>query len=103
MSRTEKREHWSAEIVRWQASGLSQAEFCRTNGVALWQFRYWLGRERRRSTTEQGGGFVQVQAASDRGSGLSLRFPSGMELVIGSGFDAVTLRQVLSGLAGFPC
>ena len=99
----EKREHWAGVIARWRESGLSHAEFCRANSLKVLKFQYWLRRERRLAAGGGADGFVQVQAEPERGCGLVLRFPSGMELVIGSGFDEAALRRVVSCLGRTAC
>jgi hypothetical protein len=40
----ERRERWRAVVGRWQASGLSQAEFFRRHGVAVWKLAWWRKR-----------------------------------------------------------
>lgn len=32
---------WTKRVEQWQASGLSQAEFCRQNGIKLTTFNFW--------------------------------------------------------------
>ena len=32
---------WEKRIAGWEASGLSQAAFCREKGIALHKFKYW--------------------------------------------------------------
>ena len=100
MSRTEKAEHWRGVLERWRAAGVSQVGFCRANSLALWQFRYWLGRERRRAA-DGVSGFSPVVAAVELGSGLMVRLPGGARLEIGRDFDWATLRRVLECLG--PC
>ena len=39
--RMEKRARWEERIAAWEAGGLSQAAFCRENGLALHRFLYW--------------------------------------------------------------
>jgi len=39
--REEKRRFWAKQILSWQESGLSQAEFCRRNKLRKFQFIYW--------------------------------------------------------------
>jgi hypothetical protein len=34
-------EQWTKRVAQWQASGLSQAEFCRQNDIALTTFNFW--------------------------------------------------------------
>lgn len=45
----QRRDRWRRTIGQWQASGLSQAEFCRRQGIAYSQFAWW----RRRASAEQ--------------------------------------------------
>lgn len=103
MGSNEKVEYWAGVLTRWREGGLSQAEFCRANSLAVLKFQYWLRRERRLAAGGGADGFVQVQAEPERGCGLVLRFPSGMELVIGSGFDEAALRRVVSCLGVPAC
>ena len=37
----EKTNLWSAHIEAWRQSGVSQAEYCRKNGINNHQFGYW--------------------------------------------------------------
>ena len=39
-----RREHWRRVVGRWQASGLSQAEFCRRQAIPVWKLGWWKGR-----------------------------------------------------------
>ncbi len=106
MNLAEKQKHWAGVTARWRESGISQAGFCRANSLALWKFQYWLRRERRVAAgagAVGSDGFVRVQAEPERGCGLVLRFPSGMELVIGSVFDEAALRRVVYCLGGAAC
>lgn len=34
-------EQWTKRVAQWQASGLSQAEFCRQNDIKLTTFNFW--------------------------------------------------------------
>jgi hypothetical protein len=34
-------EAWTKRVSQWQASGLSQAEYCRRNGIKLTTFNFW--------------------------------------------------------------
>jgi transposase len=36
-----KQSQWSAHVQGWQASGVSQAGYCRTHGLSLASFGYW--------------------------------------------------------------
>jgi hypothetical protein len=38
---TEWVEQWTKRVAQWQASGLSQAKFCRQNNIKLTTFNFW--------------------------------------------------------------
>ena len=38
--------YWQTHVERWQASGLSQAAYCRTQALTLRTFRHWITRVR---------------------------------------------------------
>lgn len=39
-----REQRWRELLVRWQDSGLSQAEFCRRRGIPVWKFLWWKKR-----------------------------------------------------------
>jgi|SRR5208283_545320 len=41
VSRSGKQRLWEKHIAQWNASGLSQAEYCRSNKIGLKSFHYW--------------------------------------------------------------
>ena len=40
----QRRELWREVLRRWQASGLSQAAFCRQRKIPVWRFTWWKKR-----------------------------------------------------------
>jgi hypothetical protein len=100
-----RREHWLELLGRWRASGLTQAAFCRRQGVRPQQFSWWkrrlgVGRARAwssrarasgmdRTGTGAGPTFVPVQVVGTAlrghrlelvlGTGQRLRFPAELE------------------------
>ena len=42
--KTEKRRFWEKHLGKWEASGVSQVEYCRLNDVNIKSFRYWKRR-----------------------------------------------------------
>ena len=91
-------------VAEYEASGLSQVEFCQEQGLSL----ATLARYRKRQTQgspaagnrwvevkESVGRLVQEDGAS---SGLAVALPSGRRIEIGRGFDAHTLVLLLSVL-----
>jgi len=84
----EKHRFWRAQLRAWQNSGLTQAEFCRRQGLRAKQFRSWKGRlggERqavgvpvRFITDFRGGGLSNAQSRPPRPTcPSSRRFPWG--------------------------
>jgi len=91
-------------VAEYEASGLSQVEFCRKQGLSL----ATLARYRKRQTQGSpaaGNRWVEVKESAGRpalgspaGSGLAVALPSGRRIEIGRGFDAHTLARLLGVL-----
>jgi transcriptional regulator with XRE-family HTH domain len=91
-------------VAEYGASGLSQVEFCRKQGLSL----ATLARYRKRRAEDSpaaGNRWVEVKESAARpvlggpvGSGLAVALPSGRRIEIGRGFDARTLAQLLDVL-----
>ena len=47
LSRSGRQSFWEKHIAQWNASGLSQVEYCRTNTIALSSFRNWKRKSKR--------------------------------------------------------
>jgi hypothetical protein len=98
-SRTEA-DQISAE---YEASGLSQAEFCQQRDLALKTLARYLARYRKQSAQgrEQSGSqrFIAVEVASPRsGSELTVLLSGGLRIEVKRGFDTVALRQLVAAL-----
>jgi hypothetical protein len=89
-----RRAQWTETVAKWRESGDSKAAFCRREGIPEWKFHYWFSR----LASPPAAGFARVTAATgtDDDSGLRLRLPSGLELLIGREFDEATLARVLT-------
>jgi hypothetical protein len=91
-------------VAEYEASGLSQVDFCRKQGLS-WAT---LARYRKRQTQDSpaaGNRWVEVKESVDRpvlkdgaSSGLAVALRSGRRIEIGRGFDAHTLAQLLGVL-----
>ena len=91
-------------VAEYEASGLSQVEFCQKHGLSL----ATLARYRKRQTQGSpaaGNRWVEVKECAGRpmlkdgaSSGLAVALPSGRRIEIGRGFDAHTLAQLLDAL-----
>jgi hypothetical protein len=90
--------------AEYEASGVTQAEFCRQEDLPLKTLARYLTRYRKQSA---GGNepnppqrFVAVEVAASRtvGSELTVVLHGGLRIEVKSGFDAGTLRQLVSAL-----
>jgi hypothetical protein len=104
--REQKRRDWNAHITSWQASQLSQTEYCRRHELKFHQFVYWRRKYTPKATDPIS--LIQVPAAAvARVAGYSLR-PSALRVAlapdlsieVSPGFDTFTLQQVVTALRG---
>jgi hypothetical protein len=104
--REQKRRDWNAHINDWQASRLSQAEYCRRHELKFHRFVYW--RRKLASKAAIPISLVQVPAAAvARAAGYGLR-PAALRVAlapdlcieVSPGFDPLTLKQVVAALRG---
>lgn len=102
IEKTTDHDFWKLHLVQWQASGLSQAKYCRQQALHPNQFSYW---KRKLSVAcnpvelESKAGFTRVQVATDSitpsSSGLSLRFSDGLQLTgIAQNTMALTMQLI---------
>jgi hypothetical protein len=89
-----RRERWRELLRRWRASGLSQAEFCRRHGVAVWKLAWWkrrlakvpFDREARTARKRRSDRSVECSASFVPVGVLSTSVRIGrMELLLGAG------------------
>ena len=55
--RRQKLVYWEGQIEQWTTSGLSASAYCREQGIALCQFKYWQERVSKGQTSL----FVEVE------------------------------------------
>jgi hypothetical protein len=88
------RRHFSAEekariVGLYEHSGLRRVEFCRREGVSLYNLQRWLGRRRQRGQAR----FVEVEARSIGEPGrYRFGFEGGAWLEVEAGFDEREVR-----------
>jgi hypothetical protein len=104
---------WLRHLGRWEASGLSQAQYCREHKLSVAAFGWWKGqlsrgRKRRHSgttthkATAQKGTFVEVAlASSDRTEAsdsavYEIALAHDRCLRLGRGFESERVRQLLA-------
>ncbi|SHN92921.1 hypothetical protein BHECKSOX_1827 [Bathymodiolus heckerae thiotrophic gill symbiont] len=82
LEQIQTRAFWPIHIEHWQASGQSQAAYCRQHDLCPQKFSYW----KRKSTVKPTGspGFTRIRVDAGLSSasvgGLSLRFNDGIRL-----------------------
>jgi hypothetical protein len=93
-------------VAAYEASGLSQVEFCRQQGLSLATLARYRKRQRHaQGEAATGNRWLAVEvcgvtAAVGNGttSGLAIALPGGQRIEVGRGFDAHTLVQLLGVL-----
>ena len=95
----QKSRYWQEHLERWRQSGLSQAEYCRQNGLKLRRWNYWK-KNLARNRIDSGVCFVPVKISSGLPvsvprSHLSLLTSNGYKVQVGIGFDPTTLKQLI--------
>jgi transposase len=100
-ARDERKERqWQRWIDQWRASGLSVRDFCDRRGLATASFYHWR-RVLQRRAAEQAAVVpvnVLVDAVPAQASALEVVLPNGRAVRVAPGFDAATLRQLLTVL-----
>ena len=91
-------------MAEYGASGLSQVEFCRKQGLSLATLARYRKRQAEGSPAERDR-WVAVEVSARRpvlengaNSGLAVALRSGRRIEVGRGFDAATLAQLLDVL-----
>lgn len=90
-------------VAEYEASGLSRAEFCRQQAMAVSTLARYQGRQRQNPVPGSGNGrWVTVEVAGprpagkrERGSGLVVVAVCGRRIEVERGFDEDTLRLLL--------
>jgi transposase-like protein len=100
--RGEEREtHARAALGRWRASGATQAEFCRSEGIAAITLRRW--RREYGDAEDRAERFVRVDLARERGFPFEIELRDGTRVRVSVGFDAAELAKVLGVLEPGRC
>ena len=101
-----KEQQWRRWLGEWQASGLSVRAFCARHGLTEPTFYAWRRVLAQRTAAQRA--FVPVQIVADQpttpASPLEVVLGDGRRVRVAPGFDAVTLRALLTVLEeGRPC
>jgi hypothetical protein len=96
-----KQHEWRLRIAEWRSSGLTQALYCRENGLALATFGYW---KRRLVESEERQRFVKMAAPGSlralRGRRMVLLMPDDLRLVFSERTPVSTVSGILEKLCG---
>ena len=89
--------------AEFEASGLTQRAFCELRGVPVKTLARYVKRYRQQQAQAEGAPrWVAVEVAESEpgagGSGLSVVLGGGRRIEVGRGFDAATLRQLVTAL-----
>jgi transposase-like protein len=104
-------EYWKKQIQYWQQSGLSQAEFCRQNGLTTQQLSKWKRKlhdgqgpesatqakktklSRTRSNSNR---FVEVRLTDHSLSSYHIKLVNGRSLQVGNTYDARIISELIT-------
>lgn len=71
---SQKREAMFNLVAEWRESGFSQAEFCKSNGITLSKFSYWVAQ----SKPNEPSGFISVKSEKETLCELEIQYPNGV-------------------------
>lgn len=106
MTNTERAKNartWKQHIESWQASGMSQAGYCRQYNLREKSFGYWLRKYRQANSFQ----LVPISLPADidhlsqpRSSSMTLKIGSCASLEIPADFDPETFERIVRVVAG---
>ncbi len=86
-------------ISSWQASGLSQIDFCAQHDLVPHRFYYWLKKYKQSGdTTSIRSSFLQVEVEtqeSDTSDGIRIEYPNGVIVTVGETVHISRLRALI--------
>ena len=95
----QKRKFWQDHVESWENSKLSQAEYCRRQGLKAHRLCYWINKESAKS--EQPLALVEIpmqKVTVRRDTALKLNVDSHYQIEIADHFSPETLKQILMAL-----
>jgi hypothetical protein len=101
MTNEQRATHWRTIVEKHTASGLSAVDFCREQQIKVSQFYRWHRKFRNNDNQGRGPtGFLElVPCKKQNGSGIRIRYPSGLCIEVEQGFDPLTLRRAIQALS----
>ena len=79
-------------VEQWRQSGLSQAEFARIQNIQTVKLRYWIYKHSKAEYNNPG--FIQLNGLPS--SGISIRYPNGVELILPVQVSAGYLKSLIN-------
>ena len=104
-------EYWKKQIQLWRQSGLSQAEFCRQNGLVTQQLSKWKKKlsgspqprssvknkkGQSRTTQSEPGRFIEVKLENSVMHSYQIRLTNGRSLYIPDNYDAQVISELIT-------
>ncbi len=97
MTIEERYAHWNDIIDSQKTSGLSIAEYCRSQNIRSSYFYSWRRRIQKRHMEKQG--FIELRSSiSGTDTGIRIVTATGFYIEVNQGFDPSVLRTVLACL-----
>jgi hypothetical protein len=102
--KTSRAAYWRRHISKWSKSALTQAEYCRRNGLSAAAFHWWKGELRRKSKVQKESStsmqFVEVHGVSPAHAGLGETYEialfRGRAIRVGRDFDSDVLKRLIA-------
>ena len=92
MTLQDKRTMMLTLVEQWRQSGLSQTEFARIQNIPAVKLRYWIYKLNKAESANPG--FIQLNGLAS--SGISIRYPNGVELILPAQVPAGYLKMLIS-------
>ncbi len=90
----------------YRASGQSQVQFCRERVLSVATLGYWLRRSREAVESVEGSCLLPVRvraAATELSRSVTLRLPSGLEVLLPAGYGVAEMAALVRHLEGTSC
>lgn len=88
--------YWLDQIKKWELSGLSQSEYCRSNGIPLSSFATRKSKHYKKNKNNNSLVELKIPANDFRSTGkIELSLPGNMQLLIQEDIDPLRLREII--------
>ena len=95
----QKRKFWQAHVKAWKDSNLSQAEYCRRQGLKTHRLCYWINKKSEKSDHPLALVEIPIRKLPARiDVALKLTIGNHYQIEIADHFSPVTLEQILQTL-----